>query len=415
MPKLKAQKKTKLPFTVAAIEKLKSPKSGENRTEYWDLSFPGFGIRITNKGRKSWVLMTRAYKPETGKKTLARFTLGTYPLMGLGDARAVATAKLDEISGDAKEGIDTRRKFVAPPVKAKARAIEDAVAEFFRLHVAGNLRDSTAEQYRIALYVHTLPRWQGRTIDDIQRSDVISLLDEIKVAGKPIATNRTLSAVRKFFHWAKHRYDLDLLPTDGVDTPSKEKARERVLSDTEIKAVWRATNETGWPFGSFVQFLLITAQRRGEVAAMKWSDVDLDKAVWTIPETKAGRTHEVPLPPLAIELLMYSPRLGEYVFTMRGDKPLVGFSKAKDRIKKLTGIEDMTLHDLRRTAGTGMAALRVPTSTISKVLNHAEGGVTRIYNRYSYGEEKREALATWANKLTSIISPTDDNVVPLRG
>ncbi len=414
MPRKETQRKTKFAFTAAAIDELKSPKPGAARAEYWDLSFPGFGIRITDKGRRSWVLMTRAYNPKKSKRTLGRFTLGTYPPMGLGGAREAAAAKLDEISKDTEKGIDTRKKRSAPPVKAKARAIEDAVAEFFRLYVVSNLRESTAAQYRVAWYVHTLPRWEGRTVDDIRRSDVISLLDEIKADGKPIAANRTLSAVRKFFRWAAPRYDLETLPTIGVEKPGKETARERVLNDAEIDALWNGTKTVGWPFGPFVRFLLISAQRRGEVSMMRWQDIDLDKALWTIPAalTKAGRTHEVPLTPMAVELLGGLPRTGEFVFTTTGDKPLSGFSKMKDRLGKLIGFDDWTLHDLRRTAGTNMAKLRIAPSTISRVLNHAEGGVTKIYVRYGYGPEKREALATWSNKLISIVAPSDDNVVP---
>jgi len=404
-------------FTDAAIKRIPTPKTG--RIEYWDSLTPGFGLRITDKGRRSWVLMTRAYEPETGKRTLARFTLGAYPAMGLGAARKAAGAKLDEVSRDIEAGIDTRANRFALPVKVKARAIEDAVTEFFRLYVNPNLRERSAEQYRIAWYVHALPRWPGRAVDDIKRSDVITLLDEIVAAGKPIAANRTLSAIRKFYGWAQPRYDLDAVPTTGVKAPTNEKlrARERVLADSEIALLWEGTEEAGWPFGPFVRMLLITAQRRGEVAMMKWQDVDLENALWTIPAalTKANRIHEVPLSPFAIELLKGLPRLDEFVFTTRGNKPLSGFSKSKARLDKLAGILDWRLHDLRRTAGTNMAALHVAPSTISRVLNHAEGGVTKIYVRYSFFEEKRDALNTWARKLESIVRPSDDNVVTLRG
>ena len=402
----------KIKLTDLSVKRLKS--AAKPQTDYWDSLVPGFGIRITDKGRKSWVLMTRVFNPAKGKKTLARFTLGTYPLMGLGAARKAAAAKLDEVSRDAAAGIDTRATR-PPPVAVKARTIEDAVAEFFRLYVVTRVRAGTAEQYRIAWYVHTLPRWARRTVDDIKRSDIITLLDEIVADGKPIAANRTLSAIRKFFNWAAPRYELGVLPTLGVEKPSNETARERVLTDAEIEALWKGTVETGWPFGDFVRMLLVSAQRRGEVAMMQWRAVDLDKAIWTIPAalTKAGRTHEVPLPPLAIELLESLPRTGKFVFTTTGDKPLSGFSKMKGRLDKLIGFDDWTLHDLRRTAGTNMAALRIAPSTISRVLNHAEGGVTKIYVRYGYGEEKRDALNTWARKLESIVRPTDDNVVAI--
>ncbi len=400
-------------LTDLGVKRLKSP--GKPQTDYWDSLTPGFGIRVTDKGRKSWVMMTRVFNQDKGKKTLARFTLGTYPAMNLAAARKAGAAKLDEVTQGNESGIDTRAKR-PPPTLVKARTIEDAVAEFFRLYVKTNLRAGTAEQYRIAFDVHALPRWEGRTIDDIHRSDIITLLDEIVAAGTPIAANRTLSAISKFFNWAAPRYDLGMLPTLGVEKPSKEKSRERVLTDAELVLLWSATEKLGWPFGPFVRMLLITAQRRGEVAMMQWKHVDLDKAMWTIPQalTKADRTHAVPLSPLAVELLEDLPRIGKFVFTTTGDKPLSGFSRMKSRLGNLTGFTDWNIHDLRRTAGTNMAQLRIPTSTISKVLNHAEGGVTPIYVRHSFGPEKRDALGTWASKLESIVRPTDDNVVALR-
>ncbi len=402
-------------FTDAAVKRFPTPKSG--RVEHWDSLTPGFGIRITDKGRRSWVMMTRAFDPNQGKKTLARFTLGTYPLMSLSDARKAAGAKLDEISNDIEAGIDTRQKRATPPLKAKSRAIDDAVAEFFRLHVAPNLRASTAEQYRIAWEVHILPRWAGFSIDEIKRSDIVTLLAEIVAEGKPVSANRTLSAIKTFYSWAVVFYDLESVPTIGVKPPKKEMSRERVLSDTEIMMLWDGTVATGWPFGPFVRFLLITAQRRSEVANMRWQDIDFEKELWSIPAamTKANRNHDVPLSPLALEVLGAVPRLGEYVFTTRGDRPLSGFSKAKARLDKLTGSKDWTLHDLRRTAGTNMADLEIVPSTISQVLNHSEGGVTKIYVRSSFGKQKRAALNIWSNKLDSIIRPSDDNVVPLRG
>ncbi|MEX0827668.1 MAG: integrase arm-type DNA-binding domain-containing protein, partial [Haliea sp.] len=209
-------------FTDAAVKRFSIPKTG--RLEYWDSLTPGFGLRVTSKGKKSWILMTRVYNEMTRSKTLARFTLGSYPTMDLANARKTAGAKLDTISNDIVARIDTRavQRKVAPK---HTRAIEDAVAEFFRLHINPNLRDSTAEQYRIAWHVHTLPRWSNRDIDDIKRSDIIGLMDEIVAEGKPIAANRTLAAIRKFFVWAAPRYELKVIPTIGVTPPTNEKAR----------------------------------------------------------------------------------------------------------------------------------------------------------------------------------------------
>ncbi len=161
---------------------------------------------------------------------------------------------------------------------------------------------------------------------------------------------------------------------------------------------------------------MLTGQRRDEIATVRWDHLDFDNRVWTIPreETKGDRTHEVPLSPLVLEVLTSLPRLGEFIFTTLGDRPISGYSKIKNRADKLTGIEDWRFHDLRRTLGTGLARLGIATSTISRILNHKEGGVTKIYNRYGYMPEKRIALETWAQKIESLIRPAPANMVELR-
>lgn len=218
------------------------------------------------------------------------------------------------------------------------------------------------------------------------------------------------------FGWAVERDIISSSPFHGVKAPGKETARERVLTDDELLRLWRAADQIGGVSGTFIKMLMLTGQRRDEVATMRWDNLDFDNRVWTIPreETKGDRTHEVPLSPLVLEVLTSLPRLGEFIFTTLGDRPINGYSKIKNRADKLAGIEDWRFHDLRRTAGTGMASLGTPVSTISRVLNHKEGGVTKIYNRYGYMPEKRAALETWARKIETLIRPTPDNVVELR-
>jgi len=201
-------------------------------------------------------------------------------------------------------------------------------------------------------------------------------------------------------------------PAAKVKAQGVEVARERVLSDSELKAIWEACDKQGWPFGPFVKMLIVTAQRLREVSHMRWEDIH--DGVWTLPRdiTKPNRTHEVPLSPLALELLEGAPRLGDYVFMSgRTDRPISGFSQTKKRLDAVSGVSDWRYHDLRRTAGTNMARSGIAVSTISRVLNHKEGGVTAIYNRYSYLDEKRHALATWARRLTEIVYSSDHVVV----
>ena len=177
-----------------------------------------------------------------------------------------------------------------------------------------------------------------------------------------------------------------------------------------------APTAVGGVAGAFVKTLMLTAQRRSEVAAMRWQDLNLETRVWTLPReaTKADRSHEVPLPSAVADLLSALPRVGHYVFTTDGKRPTSGFSKIKARLDRLSGTAEWRLHDLRRTAGTGMARLGIATSTISRVLNYEEGGVTAIYNRYSYLDEKRRALEAWARNVDTLVNPALTNIVPLR-
>ena len=268
------------------------------------------------------------------------------------------------------------------------------------------------------LSLHVLPRWGKREAASITRRDVLDLMDALVDGGLPIGANRVLAAVRKMFGWAVERDILPTSPVVNVRAPGKETERDRVLTDEELKKVWEAAERKGGVSGAFLKTLILTAQRRDEVSSMRWADLDLEARVWTLPReaTKGDRSHEVPLSPAVIEVLTALPRTGAYVFSStRGERPISGYSKIKVAADKLAGFDDWRLHDLRRTAGTGMARGGIATSTISRVLNHKEGGVTKIYNRYGYLDEKRHALETWARKVESLVRPGPDNVLLLQG
>lgn len=258
---------------------------------------------------------------------------------------------------------------------------------------------------------HCMPIWGKRPITDIKRQDVIDLLDEIADNGAPHTARQLFAVIRKLFNWAASRNIIDTSPCLHVESPCKVVSRDRVLSDEEIKAVWVAYNQEKYPFGTLAQFLLATGQRREEVASMKWSEINLEEKLWCIPRerVKSDRAQEVPLSSLAMKLLESVPRFegkdAEYIFTTTGGKkPFAGFSKAKKRVDTMSGVEGWRIHDSRRTCGTGMAKIGVPVPIISHVLNHAQSGVTAIYNRHSYLPEKREALEKWGVKIEEIVN-----------
>ncbi len=400
-------------LTTKGIEALKPAPQGQ-RLEVWDVLLPGFGMRVTDKGRKSWVLMYRV----NGRQR--RYTIGPYPAIDLAEARKKARKAFRQVA----EGRDPAGEKIAArrDVVPEANTFAAAAHDFINRHVSKKRPGTQLEMTRPFTRV-LLARWGERELTTISRAEIIDLIDEIMDRGTPYAANRHLGLIRGFFNWCVERGKIDSSPCVNIRAPGKEVERDRVLSDQEILALWAAWEQMDYPFGPFLQLLLITAQRRSEVAKMRWQDLDVDNKVWILPRelTKSDRGHEVPLSPLAIEVVEALPRMGESVFMSgrRGDKPVSGFSLAKRRADALSGVADWRFHDLRRTAASGMAKAGTPPHVLAKILNHATGsaqGVTAIYNRYGYGNEKRHALESWANRITSIIRPTpDEKVVPLRG
>ena len=231
--------------------------------------------------------------------------------------------------------------------------------------------------------------------------------------------NRVLTVIKKLFGWAVARDLIVLSPAAGVEAPGKETARDRVLTDTELKAVWEVCQALGYPFGPLFRLLILTGQRRGEVVRMAWPDIE--NGTWTLPReiTKSDRLHVVPLSGLAIETIEAVPKIEgcDLLFPSRRgtDRPLSGFSRAKRQLDTLSGVERWRLHDLRRTVASGLARFQTPPHVIEAVLNHRSGtisGVAAVYNRYSYLDEKRQALEAWARHVQGLAAA---NVVSIHG
>ncbi|MBE9558176.1 MAG: integrase arm-type DNA-binding domain-containing protein, partial [Proteobacteria bacterium] len=351
-------------LTAIGVEKIKPPVAG--RDEYFDALVPGLCLRVTSKGSKSWAAMYRVH----GK--LVRHTLGKFPGLDLADARAEARSAMRQ----AGRGDDPRAAKAAKAAR-KADTVKSAADEFIEKHAKRHTR-RWAETQRIfdrdilpAITGADLRPWRERPIASVGQRDVIDLIE--RYGDRPYMGNRVLAASRKLFNWAAMRGIVDSVPVfKGLAAP--ERRRDRPLTDGEIKAIWSASH--GYPFGTVVRLLLLSGQRRAEVAGMKWSELDdaENPAVWTIPADRAknGVRHDVPLSPQAAALIAGAPRhKGEYIFSTRGGNvPVSGFSKAKAAIDKASGFLDAEgkpvegragwrLHDLRHTAGTGLQALRI--------------------------------------------------------
>lgn len=367
------------------------------RMEIWDERVPGFGVRISPSGTKTFVLMYYV----AGKKR--RMTLGRYPILSLVDARRKALAALNQVA----HGSDPQGERRADHSPYQFAAV---VEDFVRAHCARHNRESHARETERILRSRFVTEWQSRDIRDIARADVLRVLDAAVDAGTPSAANHALAAIRKLFNWCIERGIVETSPCLHISRPAPHNSRDRVLSEDEIAEVWTASQSLSAPFSHIVQLLLLTAQRRGEVAGMCWDEIDWRERSWTIPpeRTKNNRVQTLPLSRLAIEVLQSVPKLHErFVFPARGNDAATpsGFSKMKRRLDSLSRTSSWTLHDLRRTAATHMARAGVAPHIIERILNHSTGllgGVAGIYNRFQYLPEMRDALEQWSETIVQL-------------
>ena len=411
-------------LTAPAVEKFK-PDPGK-RLEKPDGVVDGLFLLIQSSGAKGWAFRYRF--PVGGKVKTHKITIGSYPALSLADAREEAGKLRRAVErGENPKHIQARER---AETRERARNTFGLIAVVFTVRYAKRHTRSW-KQTKGILRKHVVPAWKDRPVDSITRRDVVELLDGIVRSGKPVLANRVLAHVRKLFAWAIERGIVETSPAVMIKAPGgKETPRDRDLSDPEIKAMWPALESAGYPFGPMLEILLLTGQRRTEVATMRWADIDIDTAVWNLPaaSTKTLRSHSIPLSNLAVEILADLPRFaGPHVFSTTGGKrPVSGYSKAKLRIERelnkalvkdgAAPLADWQIHDLRRTAASGMAKLGVPVDHIGRVLNHAPRGVTStVHDKHSYMPEKRRALDLWCAHLRSLVLPEPSNVVPMRG
>jgi integrase len=418
-------------LTQRAVETLKPSAAG--RIEYWDSHLPGFGLRVAHSGRKTWVAMYRV----DGK--LIRETFGTLALIpNVAEARDRARESLQK-ARVGKNPVAERRElaFAAKKAEALPDTFRTVAERYLERYAKKNTKPTTWKELRRQLDVDVFPKWGDRPVASITRQDVTVLLDGIVDRGSPVQANRTLARLKTLFKWLLDEELTPADPTARVRKVVKEAARDRALTNEEIRLFWAGCDKLGWPFGPMYKLLLLTAQRRDEVGGMEWLEIDRDRHVWTIPRQKAknDRAHEVHLSGFATEILDSLPRVGtRYVLTTNEERPISGFSKSKERLDTHMlallraelakagkdpdqgKIDDWILHDLRRTAATCMARLSVPPHVVDKVLNHVSGsirGVAAVYNRHAYLDERKAALEAWARYVESIVRPAPSDVVPL--
>ena len=391
-------------ITKRAVDAASTP---EKRLYVFDTDLKGFGLMVTPKGHKSYFV---EYRANGGGRSQPkrRYTIGTHGSPWTPDKARTEAARLLGLVASGKDPASERSHDRHSPQST----FSDIVEEFIEKYAKQQQR-SWRETDRV-FRRDVLPALGRKTLDEISKHDVVRLLDDT-ASRAPIMANRHLAYMRKLFNWCIERGYLEVSPCAGLKPPGVERSRDRVLDDTELAEVWHAATNLGWPWGPFVKLLILTAQRRNEVSAMKWEELDFEKRTWTLPQDRAkNRTgHIIPLTDGVTKILRELPTTGEYVFSTTGRTSVSGFSKAKKRLVALIDEErgegnpvpDWTFHDLRRTATTGMARLRVPPHIADAVLNHKSGtikGVAAVYYRHAYLDERREALEAWEAHVWAI-------------
>jgi integrase len=398
-------------FTDKYVDGLK-PKNV--RFEVWDST--GLGLRVTPKGTKSWISL---YKLNGVKNR--RITHGQYPNTSLSEARTKHLDTMDEV----KLGLDPANKMVKQRIQDRQAV---TVREFVDIYIEDYAKDnkvSWAEDQRMLLK-DVVPLIGDMKLKDVEKREINQILKHVRLrksvpnkngklgTERKTAVNRIFSVVRKMFNWAVESDVIKSAPCAGIKTPFKETRRDRVLSEKEIRIFWEGVgNARLEPCTKLIlKLLLVTAQRVGEITSMRWSNVDLNEGFWTIPSAiaKNRNEHLVPLSPLAVSLLLEAqslPNDGDWIFpSPRGNNhySVMAIGQAIRKNRDSMPIDHFTPHDLRRTAASHIAGLRIAPHVISKILNHTDRSVTAIYNRYMYSDEKQEALEKWGIKLNEILA-----------
>ena len=382
-------------MTKSAVDAL---KAASKDTVYWDAGLPGFGVKVTPRSRKVFVVL---YRIGGAGSRLRKYTIGPYGRVTLQMARAEA----QKVLAARLEGRDPATEKRESKRRMTADRVDDLIEVFIVQHVSKTRK--AAEISRL-LRREVVSRWGNRCVHAIGKREIVELASEIAQRGTPIAANTLLKVIKTFLNWCVGRAIIDASPAEGVPLPGKEVARDRVLTNNELASVIRAARQIGGAYGGIVEMLALTGQRREEVAQMVGDEIDFNSRTWTLPgsRTKNGKPHIVHLSEACIKLIKRASRLGSYVFSISGVKPFQNFTNAKRVLDELSGVTGWRLHDLRRTCVSGMAGLGVPPHVADKILNHQSGtisGVAAVYQRHHFLAERKLALERWGQYIETLV------------
>jgi integrase len=387
-------------LTAKEIEKYRPPLGKDHIVFAED--FPGLGLRFRN-GRATWI-----FQWSTGSgiaRRSGRLKLGAYPALTPAKARETA----QELHSRVTLGFD-------PSAEKRQRLAENEqtfgvlIADHLKAHQSKVKPKSYIDIVRYldkyAVKLHRLP------IANVDRRTIAKFLDDIGEEHGKIAMNRCRSALSNLFQWAMKKGRAEANPVIGTEV-AEEKSRDRFLNDEELRKVWSVLGSDD--YSDIVRLLILTGQRRGEIADLQWNEIHFERGVIVLPpeRTKNGQRHEVPMSSAVRGILLGHPKTGERVFA-----PVVSWHRSREVLAKKAGFANWTLHDLRRSVSTGMGEIGILPHAIEAVLNHVGGfrsGVGGTYNRSPYFAEKKQALALWADHVLAVVEGRDSKVTPFRG
>lgn len=417
----------------------RKPAAAGERDITPDETARGLALSVTDHGHKSFVMIAR-YPPS---KNPTKRALGDYPTLTLEAAREKATAWRSLI----KRGVDPKEEELRSLAdEARRRALEankreNTFAAAAEIYIQRNLKKQRrGKDSEREIRKELISRWGERPLDEIRRADVIAMVDEIVDRGASEVARHALGHAKTMFKSFVGRELLEHSPAvlvEAKDLIGPKRPRQRVLTDEELFAVWRASGRLGYPYGPLFRLLMLTATRKNEVAGARWREIDLETQLWTIPPErfKSDSTHLVPLTDEAVSILKTLPRWnnGEAAFSNTfGRVAVAHFSKAKTRLDRQmlrtlravarrqgkdpskVQFDPFVIHDIRRTVRTRLSSLRIRDEVAEMVIGHGRKGIQRVYDQHKYVDEMREALQSWASMLKSICEPAPTNVVQLK-
>lgn len=395
-------------LTTKAVEN--AQPEPRRRREIPDGLLPGLYLVVQPTGAKSWAVRYRA----NGKPV--KLTLGRFPAIGLLKVRQMAREKLEAVA----RGEDPAAEKRAARAAGQNVALPDTIGALCDLYIERHLKPNVRRFENNAgpeIENHIRPRLGNLAVTALTRAHVREAVREIG-EDRPVAANRVLARLRAVLNWAMAEDLVEVNVAAGIKRPTRERPVDRVLSDAELRAIWRATESLKFPARDFAKLLILSGQRRDDVRLMRWSEIDLEARTWVIPAAryKSRRAHLIPLPEAMIDILTALPDRDRGGFALSldgGEKPYSNVTKPKAVLDKAADVAGWSWHDVRRTMRTGLARLGIRDDIAERTIGHAVGGrLGQTYNLHDFADEKRRALEAWAAHVQGLATA---NVVSIHG